>query len=100
GSVSGYRVDPTSGDVIATRAAGDFKHASSQDFVEGFQAGLLRGAQAWARYVDMCAITGTDLRQPALRIWTNALENPLEEFVAAYSALNQNDLFGAGQFVD
>ncbi|MFM0221515.1 hypothetical protein [Paraburkholderia dipogonis] len=100
GSVSGYRACPDSGDITVIRADADFAHALSKEFVEGFQAGFLRGTRAWARYVEMCAITADELRTPARKIWANVLANPLDDFVAAYSALNQNDVFGAGQFVD
>ncbi|SAK51686.1 hypothetical protein AWB77_01330 [Caballeronia fortuita] len=100
GSVCGYRTCGDGGKVAAIRAEPDVEHASSKDFIEGFQAGVLRGARAWAGHVEMCGITADELRKPALKIWASALENPLDEFVAAYSALNQNDVFGAGQFVD
>ncbi|KVQ09906.1 hypothetical protein [Burkholderia ubonensis] len=100
GSVSGYHVGEDDIGVIVLRSKSDMEHASSRNFVEGFQDGVVEAAGVWARYVETCAIASSELRSPALTIWSRLLERPHEGFVDAYTALNQNDVFGAGQFVN
>lgn len=100
GSVSSYRIDDDSAGAIAFRSESDMEHASSKTFVEGFQDGVIEAAKVWARYVETCAITASELRGPALATWTRLIERPHETLVDAYAALNQNDVFGAGQFVN
>ncbi|HDV6323139.1 TPA: HAD family hydrolase [Burkholderia multivorans] len=99
GSVSGYRVDGTGIGAVACRSESDMDHASSKNFVEGFQDGVVEAAKIWARYIETCGISASELRGPALATWTKLIERPHETLVAAYAALNQNDVFGAGQFV-
>ncbi|HGF4014649.1 TPA: HAD family hydrolase [Burkholderia cenocepacia] len=99
GSVSGYRMNDDGTGAVAFRSESDMEHASSKNFVESFQDGVVEAAKVWARYVETCAIAASELRDPALATWTRLIERPHETLVDAYSALNQNDVFGAGQFV-
>lgn len=100
GSVSGYRAGEGGNGATVLRLESDMKHASSKNFVEGFQDGVVEAATVWARHIETCAIASSELRGPALTIWSRLLERPHEDFVDAYMALNQNDVFGAGQFVN
>ncbi|MDN7880601.1 hypothetical protein [Burkholderia aenigmatica] len=100
GSVSSYRMDDDSAVAVAHRSESDMQHASSKNFVEGFQDGVVEAAKVWARHVETCAIAASELRDPALATWTKLIERPHETLVDAYTALNQNDVFGAGQFVN
>ncbi|WP_175966865.1 HAD family hydrolase [Burkholderia sp. BCC0322] len=100
GSVSGYRIDEDNSGAFAFRSESDMEHASSKNFVEGFQDGVVEAAKVWAPYVETCAIAASELRDPALATWNKLIERPHETLVDAYAALNQNDVFGAGQFVN
>ncbi|MEK6316091.1 MAG: hypothetical protein V4807_16930 [Burkholderia gladioli] len=99
GSVRCYRLNDNGSSVTVSRMDSDMAHADSEQFVEAFQDGVVAAASVWAGHIEICSIKSDELREPALSIWTQLLVNPQQGLVEAYTVLNQNDVFGAGQFV-
>lgn len=99
GSVEGYRVSP-SGEIAARRLVDEGENSVFHGYVSHFQQGVLFAARTWADYLDNHAVASAELRPRALAIWNALVAHTPGEMMAAYTALNHNEVFGVGQFVE
>ena len=98
GSVTGFALRET-GVEIKTRVDEGESHVH-EAFVADFQRGVLATLPAWAEAIRIHALSASDLRPPALRIWRSMIESPPAFLGVAYFKLNHNETFGVGGFVD
>ncbi len=98
GSVMGYRFED--GEPRAIRLIEPSEGAIHADVVEHFQAGALFACRHWAPYIDEHSIRSKELREKSCNIWGDLIEKPERQIAEAYAALNHNDVFGVGCFVD
>lgn len=99
GSTEGYRRN-TEGRIEARRLVDEDENAVHEQYVSHFQAGVLHAARAWAEYLDNHAVSSAELRPQALAIWHSLVAQTPEDLFQAYNALNHNEVFGVGQFVE
>jgi hypothetical protein len=98
GSVMGYRFEH--GHPRAWRLTYPIENSSHAQVVGHFQNGALFACRHWAPYVESHAIRSGELREKACHLWRNLIERPDRQIAEAYAALNHNDVFGVGAFVD
>ncbi len=99
GSVMGYDRQ-SDGKVQAIRLSESSERAIHADTIRHFQDGVLFGCGFWADQANDHEMRSTDLRETACTIWSDLITKPERQISEAYTALNHNDVFGVGRFVD
>lgn len=99
GSVMGYRTDGN-GDAVAIRLTEASETAIYTDTVRHFQDGVLFALPFWSARMEPAGLRSAELREMACGIWTSLITKPDRQISEAYAALNHNDVFGVGCFVD
>ena len=99
GSVSGYVQDADKG-ILATRIVDVGENAVHENFVSHFQQGVLFVSSRWSDYIDNHVIVSSELKEIACRIWGELVTQPSLDLSQSYAALNHNEVFGVGEFVN
>jgi hypothetical protein len=99
GSVKAYKKTP-SGEIVAERFQEIEATQDAAEFSQNFQKGVLSACAVWSQYVSTHVITSLELRSPACCLWRDLVTHANENLATAYSQIKQNDVFGAGAFID
>lgn len=99
GSVMGYD-HQSDGTVRAIRLSESSECAIHADTIRHFQDGVLFGCDFWVDQAKDHGMCSADLHETACTIWNDLITKPERQISEAYAALNHNDVFGIGRFVD
>ena len=99
GSVKAYKKTP-SGEIVAEQFQETEATHVAAEFSQNFQKGVLSACAVWSQYVSTHVITSLELRMPACSLWRDLVSHANENLATAYSQIKQNDVFGAGTFID
>lgn len=98
GSVMGYGFEDER--PRASRLTEPSENGRHAEVVGHFQDGVLFACRHWAPYVESHSIRSGELREMACHLWSDLIARPDRQIAEAYAALNHNDVFGVGAFVD
>ena len=99
GSTIGYR-RMEDGSVVSMRFNDEAEDRVFHDYISHIQDGVMLAARVWAEQIHVHAISAVELRQRSLERWRQLVATPAPIVSRALSALQHNEMFGLGEFVD
>ena len=98
GSVTGYVKQGNS--YRAVRNINCEENAAFYNFTQRYQEGILHSIEYWNQYILSSVITSDDLRESALKVWSDLIAGQNTELNSTFANLEHNETFGLGGYVN
>ncbi|KQN46505.1 hypothetical protein ASE93_14665 [Serratia sp. Leaf50] len=98
GSVVGYVREGDN--YIAVKKISSEENEAFYSFTERYQEGILYAVNHWNDFILSSVITSQDLRDAAIKVWSDLIAGKNSELNSTYANLDHNETFGLGGYVN